>query len=218
MLVGTSVARNRYGNGIGVSCCKDDDTVTRPECLKAVPWSMAEAHCKAHDASLCTVAQLWGRGRPKKNPCGFDALSTWTSEKCGGDYEFLEPARAVEKKKNKPMTPILREPGYRWLIVGKPGIPEPGDKKTYWEIDDSGRKHKECANVYQTRSTASNKRGSRIVTTCCATDSNAPPTNLRSFRARDVKGWKKNVKKGIKKGGCKPVNTFCRALAVVARC
>mgnify|MGYP002039436280 CR=1 FL=1 len=66
-----SVARNRHGNGIGVSCCNAaSGAVTRPDCLKNVPYSGAKAHCESKGLSLCDTAALWGKGRPKGNPCG----------------------------------------------------------------------------------------------------------------------------------------------------
>ena len=118
---------------------------------------------------------------------GFNALYTWTAEQCGGDHGFLEPRAAAAKA-----TPKTREPGWRWLVVGN---------SLKFEVHTSGRKHRECANVYQTRSTASNSRGSRIVTTCCRKDETVGNEwNLRSVRARVLKSVAK----------CKP-NKPCKA-------
>merc|ERR1719204_584352 len=87
-----SESSNDWGNKLGVACCNDSGTGSRPDCLSAVTFDEANAKCQSKGLRLCTRNEI-EEGKAEGTGCSFDAYLQWTSTPCG--YTPPEPETRV---------------------------------------------------------------------------------------------------------------------------
>jgi len=76
-----SESSNDWGNKLGVACCNDSGTGSRPDCLSAVTFDEANAKCQSKGLRLCTRNEI-EEGKAEGTGCSFDAYLQWTSTPC----------------------------------------------------------------------------------------------------------------------------------------
>jgi len=76
-----SETSNKWGNKLGVACCDDSGTGSRPDCLSGVTFDQANAKCQSEGLRLCTRNEI-EEGKARGTGCNFDAYLQWTSTPC----------------------------------------------------------------------------------------------------------------------------------------
>jgi len=90
-----SETSNKWGNKLGVACCDDSGTGSRPDCLSGVTFNQANAKCQSEGLRLCTRNEI-EEGKARGTGCNFDAYLQWTSTPCDV-AQYTELKSKIEK-------------------------------------------------------------------------------------------------------------------------